>query len=365
MLKIRFSHISIAIAMAIVVSCSRNGDSPGIETVELQDLVPQDVNISSFTTEVETVGLESREDCLVGMIRDMEIGNSRIYISDLVTRSILVFDRFDGTFLSRLHKQGRGPGEYLEITDFCVDDAAGTIEIFDGSAGHLLTYDSNSFEFLESEDVPLLASGGFLKKDGIYYFDTHRMSNHIGEERTNSGIVSYNPDTKEFKALFDDIRPEGENRLFSINGFWRSPGNRLYYSQNWNDMVYEIKDNRAVPVLRVDPGRKGVPESIRKGSYEQQEKFIDSGSEGYRGFCLAYMNDGDMIIPFLDGGVPQKLMFYLKFDATETIAENIIMDNIPESPLLENAMIMDGNMVTYSFPESPDANPSIMIFKIK
>ena len=77
MLKIRFSHISIAIVMAMVVSCSRNGDNSGIETVELQDLVPKDVNISSFTTGVETVGLESREDCLVGMIRDLEIGDTR------------------------------------------------------------------------------------------------------------------------------------------------------------------------------------------------------------------------------------------------------------------------------------------------
>lgn len=367
MLKIRFSYfISIAMVMAMVISCNRNGDSSGIETVELQDLVPQDVNVSSFTTGVETVPLETGDDSRISMIRDIEIDSTRIYISDLITRSILIFDRSDGTFLSKLHKQGRGPGEYLEITDFCVDDEAGTIEVFDGSAsGILLTYDINSLEFLESEDLPLLAHGGFLKKDGMYYFDTHRRNNYIEGERTNSGLISYNPETKEFKALFDDLRPKNENRSFHINGFWRSPGDRLYYSQLWNDTFYEITDNQAIPVLRVDPGRKDVPESIRTGSYEQQEKFINSGSNGYRGFSLAYMHDGDIIIPFFDGSASQKFMFYLRFDSKEVLADNIINDNVPESPVLENVIIKDGNLVTYSFNPSSDENPSIMIFKIK
>ena len=205
--------------MAMVVSCSSNGDNSGIETVELQDLVPQDVNISSFTTGVETVGLESREDCLVGMIRDLEIGDTRIYISDLVTRSILIFDRSDGTFLSKLHKQGRGPGEYLEITDFCVDDAAGTIEIFDGSAGHLLTYDSNSLEFLESEDVPLLAPGGFLKKDGIYYY-CNIATPFIIEENTIK-YIDYDLDlrifpTGEFKIL-DKLEYEYHKKIMNYS----------------------------------------------------------------------------------------------------------------------------------------------------
>ena len=54
-----------AILTVTVVSCVQN-DRPTIETIELQNIVPEEVMLSDLTSGMETVQLETRDDCLIG-----------------------------------------------------------------------------------------------------------------------------------------------------------------------------------------------------------------------------------------------------------------------------------------------------------
>ena len=50
-----------AILTVTVVSCVQN-DRPTIETIELQNIVPEEVMLSDLTSGMETVQLETRDD---------------------------------------------------------------------------------------------------------------------------------------------------------------------------------------------------------------------------------------------------------------------------------------------------------------
>ena len=70
-----------------------------------------DVIDSSF---FNIVALETNVNSLIGEIDKIFYQNQRIYIVDQMQKCIIVFNN-EGRFLFKLHKPGRGPGEYTEI----------------------------------------------------------------------------------------------------------------------------------------------------------------------------------------------------------------------------------------------------------
>ncbi len=75
------------------------------------------------------IPLETADDCIIGEINKVQYANNRYYILDRRQRKqIFVFDE-NGRFLMPVSKTGRGPGEYIEPTDFYVTDS--TIVVYD------------------------------------------------------------------------------------------------------------------------------------------------------------------------------------------------------------------------------------------
>ena len=377
----QLKFLPIILLASSVWGC-RHGGNSGIETIEIQDLRPQEVLLSKFASGMETIRLETGDDCLIGMIGGIKADSSRIYIADAVTRSLLIFNRNDGSFITKLHKQGRGPGEYLEINDFLIDEKAETIEILDSGKKHILVYDIGSLGFIREIGYPATA-WAFHKKDNLYYLDSRRMSNVIDGVRTNSNVITFDPSTNNLKALFDYTRPEKENRAFWLAGFGYGRNGELYFSQIWDNTFYRLEKDATVSVLKVDGGRKEIPQNIKIGSYEQQEQFLQTNDGGYMFYKLTYMDDGKAAFLFTDGTNPYHYIYCLHSDDRTLLTDNIIVDFIESRPSLNfaNTMVCGDEIITVWLPsaeQSPEAsaflrqvgagkndNPVITIFEIK
>lgn len=96
------------VAAAGLFSCRQTPVSEA-EIVDVSKAVPGQVLISSFTSGVETVRLETSEDCMIGGIGIVRLTEDRIYVMDIMYRGIYIFDRKDGNHLASFKKQGRGP----------------------------------------------------------------------------------------------------------------------------------------------------------------------------------------------------------------------------------------------------------------
>ena len=70
---------------------------------------------SCFATSVTYVPLETKTNCLVGMISKIDLNESVIAISD--SKKILLFN-WQGKFLRQIGRTGKGPGEYILVMDF-------------------------------------------------------------------------------------------------------------------------------------------------------------------------------------------------------------------------------------------------------
>lgn len=354
----KLSVLPISVLSVIIIFCSGCSGVCGhdAEVISLQGLEPGTVGISTFTTGMETIRLETSKDCMIGNIGSIKVDSRNIYIMDMLYRGIHIFRRSDGEYIGGFKRQGRGHGEYIDISDFRVDFEANTLEVLDGGTKRLLIYALDTFDYISEMDLPLLA-GKFEKAvdEGIYYFDTRHFTNSVNGEKTNSGVIAFDPSDMSCETLFDYVMKE--NMSFNIRGFSVNGTGQIYYSQMWDNTFYRIADKKALPVLTVDPGRKGIPEKIRKGTYSEQEKFMQEKRPGYMSFRLSYY-DGEMcIVALADRG---EVLFYIKDGDSELLAEKISVDYIEGAPCIDavNLLVLEDTVLVVWFPgeaRSPEA----------
>lgn len=364
--------------------CKKTVDNTDIEAIDLQELKPVNLTISQFTTGMDVIPLETSPDCLIGNINNIKFDDEFVYIKDVIFKGIYVFDR-KGKFVDKLYKEGQGPGEYLSIDDFTVDKEKNTIEVFDGHRKKLLIYGLPSFNYIGEIAVPLSVAFRFEKKDGIYYFNTNGLRNTVNEEKTNSEIIAFDPDTKKLIPLFDKVLPDEVNRSFSINGFSANKKGLLFFSKAWHDQFYIIDKMSATPILSIDAGMRGIPERIKNGTYEQQEKFMNSGTskDQYLFFRLALYDDDKIIVLFTKGVNPYDLHCYIRLGGEEYITNAIPIDFIDGKPnlVLANTFIIENTLVSVTIPSEEQSlemrnymenlgiqdedNPILTLFNIK
>ncbi|QZE13376.1 6-bladed beta-propeller [Halosquirtibacter laminarini] len=91
------------------------------------DLKEKIVDINDLNFDItRVVPLETNEECLVGSFSDFLIEDGNIFIADdRKTKSVLQFSS-DGKFKNKIHRVGKGDGEYLYISNFFkLNDGAG------------------------------------------------------------------------------------------------------------------------------------------------------------------------------------------------------------------------------------------------
>ena len=127
--------IVFCIVSLLVFSCSHrklNSSSEGAcYIIELDENKEEYMPYSSVFKNMQTIIIETNNDCLIGRINELQVYNDYIYILDmLIAKSLFVFDK-EGHFVRKIGNLGRGPGEYIQIEDFSIDKEKGIIYLLD------------------------------------------------------------------------------------------------------------------------------------------------------------------------------------------------------------------------------------------
>lgn len=104
-------------------------------------------NIKTLPASADTVvenyrfiPLETSGKCLIKEITKIVFADNRIFILDRPNKNALIFDG-KGTFVNTLGREGRGPGEHLDIWDMSYDEENNQIVLLDLSGRKLMYYD--------------------------------------------------------------------------------------------------------------------------------------------------------------------------------------------------------------------------------
>jgi len=130
------------------------------------------LKLSTLIDSIEFVKLSNEPEAVIGNINKIVVQDSCIYILDRYkTKSLKKFSR-RGNYLTIIGKQGAGPEEYIEPTDFIVWD--NEIIVYDQFKSDLKFYDlSGNFKY--AKRTPFLFFKFALLSSNQYIFNSISM----------------------------------------------------------------------------------------------------------------------------------------------------------------------------------------------
>ncbi|MDR1895852.1 MAG: 6-bladed beta-propeller [Prevotellaceae bacterium] len=117
-------YLMVFIIVLFLFSCNKKSQKEVLYTdkiISAEKINSGDFLLSSITDSVSFVPLETADECLIKNVDKLYWINDSIFILDKQgNNKVLVFDGA-GRFIRTIGAVGNGPGEYIQLNDFCVD----------------------------------------------------------------------------------------------------------------------------------------------------------------------------------------------------------------------------------------------------
>jgi hypothetical protein len=220
----------------------------------------KEVCLSEISETIEYIPLETPSACLLGEILDAKVTKDFIFIKHNGTKLIAQFDR-DGKFKRNIGKIGKGPGEYLGIREFSIDDEKNLIFIQSNWTREILVYTFKG-EFIKSiKSMPgnrivwsrdsLFMSFGEPMQGNEKYVFTEINSNGETTQVVNNYYVWSNRVLNYTRSYW------GRKNFYRIN-------NQLHFKGWYNDTVYTYNsENKIIPKMFIDLKGYKLPDELR------------------------------------------------------------------------------------------------------
>lgn len=168
--------------LLLSISCVDNKKSEfEIEEIYV-DINSKSVAFCELIDSVKFIKLETSDDVLIGLIHRVVIVEDKIYIHDIQTHSIFIFDYYTGYFLLKINNFGNGPGEYLDISYFEVNPKDELIEILDRNSKKLIKYDKDG-KFVEERKISFYANSfGYVNNGKNIIFSKYSINDGYDSE---------------------------------------------------------------------------------------------------------------------------------------------------------------------------------------
>ena len=168
--------IIITIGIISLTSCTKHKDSTESTNIHQIDVPVENlsytVKVSDFAENL-FIPLETTDSILLGKITTIHTTERYIYLTD---RTSLYKFQYNGQFVECIKRQGKGPKEYIEISDFQIDEN-GNAWILSRTSQSLNLYSWNN-ELIQSFNIGIWA-------DNIHLINDNQMILYTNNERGN------------------------------------------------------------------------------------------------------------------------------------------------------------------------------------
>ena len=260
-------------------------------------------DFSGIVQSVEYVVLQTEGQQIIGGIDKIIVEDNLIYVGDYKAQKISVFNR-EGYQLRVLAKQGRGPGEYLGIQSFSVNN--NSLYVMDVAMDKILEYDSFSLEYVRSFPLPVpawdfttLTNGGFM----LAYAPME--GNGVRDNDCMYRIIVTDSEMKMVKKYF--AYKEGEADVMSIRYYLSSDDDSIVYGsiRDGGFCLFSRTDGNIKSKYTIDYGdnlpleRNVEITEISKGRYSFQTR-VPYLCKGYACFNVSVAGEGQTLIMDID-----------------------------------------------------------------
>lgn len=239
----------------------------------------ENINNEAISSRIKSLDkvivLETKPECLISKINKIEVCGNCIYILDIELKTVFIFS-LDGNFLYKIHNIGRGPGEFLSITDMTVNK--NEVTIIDILTRKKINYDitgklKNELRVFNE----IWAMNVFYLNDELFYLNDYSKSNS-GKYR----LFCINEEKKIDTFLSFDEEPDA----ISTDGYkYSSIRDKVSLIFTGCDTIFTIKNKVASPLLVVSQDG-GDKKKFKISSINETDKELFLTLSGHQGDCI-------------------------------------------------------------------------------
>ncbi len=260
------------------------------------NITDEELNISSIFPKYSLLPLENKSESLIGHIGKIEIFDNLLFILDeKYLARIFVFNANNGAFIRTIGKIGQGPGEYLSLNDFSIDQKNGNI-YFLCEQNMIYTYSQEGI-FLEKKELPFFASNMEYKNKRFYFRCDFRSTHHLVITDEDMNIIS--------KHLETDLYKKADRK--QIHHFQKRK-NEITFHRFLDNRIYKINENGELHVayqLGLGEDAIEMKDVSNLNSHEIKDQ-LKSKKTYYKYFTE---NDKYAFILFIKKGIPYISIF--------------------------------------------------------
>ena len=196
-------------------------------------------DIPKFVKDVTFLPLETNANTLLGSVDKVEFYDGTVYIADYSTRKVVAYD-MTGKLRFVLDRQGRGPGEYLEIKSFSVD--SDNLYILDNFGRKLFVYDSLTGEYKTTKEMPIVAWDLEALSNGNLIFAFVTAGGKPSREQPPYRLFVTDNDLN-IKEQMLKYSKNGDSDVLGYSHFFSVYGDRILFCSYFNDAYYVLDRN--------------------------------------------------------------------------------------------------------------------------
>jgi hypothetical protein len=257
----------------IVASCnSGNKKKEVIENDNIYivdfDNTPKEEKIlmSSLFKKVKPIPLETTDESLIGYINEFQIFDGKIFIFDRdYAKGVFIFD-MDGKFIRQIGRIGQGPGEYVSLSDFTVDEINKEIYLMDRSKNCIVIYDIDTGKYIRCINISEWKITNYIQySNGRLYAD----ANYKSQSEKNYLLHEIDIQSGKYKNSWLPadcnkgwMGTSFFNKFFFYGNHQKSPK----YAQLFMDTVYSIEKEGISPFLVVRSNKWTSKKDVKKAN---------------------------------------------------------------------------------------------------
>lgn len=226
------------------------------------------IGISEIFDTINFIKLETKGNSLISGINRIHCYKDSIFIS--TPDDIKLFD-INGRFLCNYSFKGKGPGEYIEVSDFVLDTINKKLEILDIVNQKIIIYDFDGIFYKE------FYIGRWVQR--YSYLDNNCRVLYSGNDYQEKGKDSKIRILMNFKTLADylpiNIAKSKYLHVDNTTSLSRF-GQETILAEPFSDTVYLISKNSVAPKYIVDPGPQTIPNKLFENNFNTILDFFTS-----------------------------------------------------------------------------------------
>jgi hypothetical protein len=261
-----------AASLVLLAGCASKTDgTEGVTTVDFHSYTEKPLSElgDKFYSDKRYVALHADDqNLMIGAIEKVVLHGDKIFVAEGMFSAAgrnpdqkLVVHDADGHALARTGHKGRGPGEYMQITDFDVD-RQGRIHLYDGNVGakKIYIYDEN-YRFVGEKQLPFSVDIMKCTPDGGYLFvlSTWDKSEYAGKR-----FVKTDADLNVVATAGEYNMEQIDNNIVLGDGSLVATPDGYYCQRAPEEEMYRLdNDGNIVETWFLDLGNRAIPEENR------------------------------------------------------------------------------------------------------